>query len=114
MYADKKIYRGHWMDDLYHGVGILRTPSGASYNGMWRHGQQEGQGELRYADGSLYFGDFSKNLQEGEGGRKGGGIVDHCMSQTLICERTVLCTANLLPIKQQRLITAYVCVYCSL
>ena len=38
MYADKKIYRGQWQEDLYHGIGVLRTPSGASYNGAWKHG----------------------------------------------------------------------------
>lgn len=66
MYADKKIYRGEWLDDLYHGIGVLRTPSGSSYNGAWKHGVQEGQGELRFADGSLYFGDFSNNVQHGK------------------------------------------------
>lgn len=54
-------YIGDWMEDKFHGRGILVYTNGNIYDGDWKQGMKHGEGCLSFHDGSKYRGSWFKN-----------------------------------------------------
>ena len=54
--ASQKKYKGHYLNDLFHGKGKLISPLGEKYNGEFKNGMKHGKGTIIWADGEKYDG----------------------------------------------------------
>lgn len=64
---DSGVYRGDYLDGLFHGQGELRWRNGDRYVGGFRRGLMFGQGRLEEANGGVYQGEFRDGMSEGRG-----------------------------------------------
>jgi len=60
-------YRGEWIEDLQHGVGVETWDGGSSYSGQFVYGKKEGYGVYTWPDGSIYQGTWEGNSINGKG-----------------------------------------------
>ena len=61
------MYEGQWQDNVYHGDGVLKQPSGSVYEGQFKGGKRHGYGRLTYASGQVYEGTFACGVLHGRG-----------------------------------------------
>ena len=55
-WADKKVYKGFYVDDKKEGYGEYFWADGRSFKGWWKNGKQEGYGIFRTASGDQRSG----------------------------------------------------------
>lgn len=61
-------YDGMWVDDKFHGEGIMVYSNGDRYTGQWKFGMREGKGKCVYSsDNSWYEGDWVRDIRQGNG-----------------------------------------------
>ena len=88
--ANGDIYRGHFLDDIKHGLGVYRHADGqrvfdgryvmgqrvdgsmnyadrSVYKGQWYSGKRHGRGVYKFSDGSTYKGEFQHDRIQGAG-----------------------------------------------
>ncbi len=84
-------YEGQWVNDMKHGQGTYRWPSGAYYTGEYVNDLIEGSGTYHYSNGDVYTGHFARGgARHGQGtyqfndGRKiiGNWVNDECKGCT--------------------------------
>ena len=87
---ERRLYEGHWKNDLFDGEGKLiwktgnyydgdwkkgikdgkgkfhKTPR-ETYNGDWKNDKKDGKGIIYYSDGNIYEGDWKNDKMEGKG-----------------------------------------------
>ena len=63
----KIIYEGGFVNDLYHGKGMLYRPFEGTYRGSFKLGMFNGDGEIEFENGNIYKGDFVRGVREGKG-----------------------------------------------
>ena len=75
-YANGDVYVGEFLDNVFHGVGVLRKGdfrecgrpcSGRSYQGEFARGLRHGRGKLATGFGDLYEGEFQEDAYHGQG-----------------------------------------------
>ena len=64
---DSAVYRGEYLDGLFHGKGELTWRNGDHYEGEFRRGLMFGKGRFEEAGGGVYEGEFRNGLSEGQG-----------------------------------------------
>ncbi|MCG6886369.1 MAG: peptidase C13 [Proteobacteria bacterium] len=64
---DSSIYRGEYLDGLFHGQGELSWSNGDMYRGEFRRGLMSGRGRFEEASGSVYEGEFRAGMSHGHG-----------------------------------------------
>jgi hypothetical protein len=67
-----KKYVGNFLNDLYHGHGVLTYPEDdkferASYDGEWKEDKKSGNGTMIWKSGQKYVGAWSNDLYHGHG-----------------------------------------------
>ena len=78
VFPDGKIYKGHWVNELFDGQGTLTCPVGGEggggagiglrYEGSWLGGMRHGKGTLEYRHrGERYVGEWLKDKRAGHG-----------------------------------------------
>jgi hypothetical protein len=65
-YAMSILYSGGYADDLYEGIGMLKT-NDYTYVGDFVGGRREGQGQLSWSNGDVYKGEWRFDLYHGRG-----------------------------------------------
>ena len=60
-------YVGGFIDDLWHGQGILTFSNGDTYKGGFMNGHRHGQGKYTSADGTTYDGEWKDGMRHGQG-----------------------------------------------
>jgi hypothetical protein len=65
-YAMSILYSGGYADDLYEGIGMLKT-NDYTYIGDFVGGRREGQGQLSWSNGDVYKGEWRFDLYHGRG-----------------------------------------------
>jgi hypothetical protein len=67
--SDCGSYCGHYMDDMRHGHGVLKSENGSVYNGMWVRDKRHGRCILFYNldDESCYSGSYRHDMMHGQG-----------------------------------------------
>lgn len=66
--APPLLIAGEWQDDVKHGQGTSRYPSGNCYTGSWVADKQEGFGTIAWQDrGQTYTGQWAAGLPNGLG-----------------------------------------------
>jgi len=63
----RKIYSGHWVNDVQTGRGTMNYSSGDLYIGDWDKGQRHGVGICTYAAGGVYEGEWFGDKRHGFG-----------------------------------------------
>lgn len=66
-FANGAIYEGEFFDDLFHGKGKTKLPSGETFEGNFTEGRKNGYGELKKANGDTYVGEFQNDTFHGKG-----------------------------------------------
>ena len=61
------IYEGDFVEDKYHGRGIMTYANGDKYEGEWKDDLRNGKGKLIYANGEIYEGEFQNDNINGKG-----------------------------------------------
>ena len=56
--AKSSQYTGTFVNELFHGKGVMKYSNGNIYEGEWQQGQRHGQGKMTYCDGSTYSGNW--------------------------------------------------------
>lgn len=60
-------YRGQWVQDVQHGIGVEEWEGGSRYDGQFYWGKKQGYGVYSWPDGSLYMGQWDSNAINGYG-----------------------------------------------
>lgn len=61
------IYEGEWINNRFHGKGILHSSDGGRYDGRFDNGAKEGYGVQYNFDGTIYKGNWLQGKKEGFG-----------------------------------------------
>ena len=57
-------FEGDWVENLKHGWGTRRYPSGNIYQGMWFNNMRHGEGNMRWLDrDQMYNGQWENGIQ---------------------------------------------------
>jgi len=64
---DSGVYRGEYLDGLFHGQGELTWRNGYRYVGGFRRGLMSGRGRFEEAGGGIYEGEFRDGMRHGRG-----------------------------------------------
>ena len=64
---DGTVYRGDFLNKLFHGRGQLVLPNGTEYSGEWNEGRKHGLGTLSKTNGDNYTGEFRNDEFNGQG-----------------------------------------------
>lgn len=59
LYADGKVFRGEWSDDMFCGYGVLEE-EGKTYRGYWFKNRKHGLGVIIYGN-EVFVGSFFKD-----------------------------------------------------
>jgi hypothetical protein len=54
-------YAGEWLDNRYHGKGMLTYKDGRQYVGEYKHDAMHGKGAYTWTDGARYEGEYEHN-----------------------------------------------------
>ncbi len=65
--ADGTVYRGDFLNKLFHGRGQLVLSNGTEYSGEWHEGRKHGLGSLSKSNGDNYTGEFRNDEFNGQG-----------------------------------------------
>ena len=65
-FADGTSYKGDFVDDLFHGVGVY-TNGKNIYDGMWKNGKRHGLGKQWNSNGSRHEGMYVEDMKHGQG-----------------------------------------------
>ena len=68
--ANVGFYKGQFVDDKPHGLGVMRYSYGATYDGDWRIGVRNGLGVMRFSGGDTYEGEWRDDKMNGRGIRR--------------------------------------------
>jgi hypothetical protein len=52
-------YRGNFMDNKRHGLGVRTYGNGDVYEGLWKDGKREGKGKITFKNGTVYEVSFA-------------------------------------------------------
>jgi hypothetical protein len=63
-------YRGHFLDDLYHGPGLWTNVKGDTSEGYWVKGERTGVFESKFINGDVRLGDWLCGKMHGSGSLK--------------------------------------------
>lgn len=66
-YHDNKIYEGHIINHVPHGLGIMKWPNGDKYQGSFFDGLMDGTGQMAYNNGDFYHGNWENGSKNGKG-----------------------------------------------
>lgn len=61
------IYRGRFLDDVFHGVAYLLLSSGVVFHGEFEKGSCSSIGKILYPNGDIFFGQHKQFVKEGVG-----------------------------------------------
>ena len=65
--ADKLLYSGEWLHDVFHGYGTYYYPNGKiSYQGRWKNSKADGPGMFQDTTGRIWSGYFKNGEYIGE------------------------------------------------
>ena len=63
----REIAKGHFVDNMLSGFGVVCFRDGRIYEGEWSSGAQQGYGVMTWPDGWVYEGNWRKNEPRGRG-----------------------------------------------
>jgi hypothetical protein len=66
-YTNGDIYAGSWRDDVFEGYGCYIFSSGERYEGELKHGKKHGKGTYYYINGGVYEGTWAFDNKNGHG-----------------------------------------------
>lgn len=66
-HVDGRVYKGEFIDDMKHGMGITCFPGGNKHIGEYADGFMSGRGTFLFANGQKYVGSFRLDQFHGEG-----------------------------------------------
>ena len=66
-FANKDVYCGSWLQNLFHGQGAYFFANGERYEGGYENGKKQGVGKYFYANGDVYEGGWIADLKKGQG-----------------------------------------------
>ena len=66
-FEDESIYKGHIINGVKEGYGVLEFSDGTKYEGEFKDDNYNGHGKIVYSNESKYEGDFKNSLKDGKG-----------------------------------------------
>ena len=66
-YSNGDVYGGSWRDDLFEGFGFYIFASGERYEGELKNGKKHGKGKYYYINGGVYEGTWAFDNKNGNG-----------------------------------------------
>ena len=67
VWADGRVYDGHWNKGVFSGLGTCVWYSGDTYEGEWHDGFAHGMGKYTYVSGDVYEGTMKQDRFHGHG-----------------------------------------------
>lgn len=66
-YSNGDIYGGNWKSDVFEGFGLYIYSSGERYEGEFKLGKKHGKGKYFYMNGTVYEGSWALGRKNGHG-----------------------------------------------